>query len=135
VLNCSGLSTFAFDISSLRTDSQSKTLMLRLDYEPNKCIFAPQDILIHNATDLVEVVFNKTCCNLFTNGLTEEVRIVATVREAYLLFGFPVGRKFLEWLIKGIILVVGAVLLYILFCGEDGLGKIEAETSADKKKK
>ena len=41
--------------------------MLRFDYEPNKCIFAPQDIILDKGSQIWNIKMNKTSCNLYTN--------------------------------------------------------------------
>lgn len=41
--------------------------MLRFDYQPNKCIFAAQDLLLDNDKKYWEIGINKTCCNLYNN--------------------------------------------------------------------
>ena len=45
----------------------------------------------------------------------ERVRIVATLREAYVLLGFPVSKAFLWAVIPTIVMILGGVLLWVAF--------------------
>ena len=52
------------------------------------------------------VVFEKSCCGLENKSGVEKERIVAVVRDAFMLFGFPISYNFWNKVVPVVIICV-----------------------------